>query len=252
MPAYNEEGCIEKVVKTWHGILSQLVGSDFSMIVVNDGSKDKTGEILDRLSKEVTGLKPIHQKNAGHGAALMKGYQAAVLERPEFIFQVDSDDQFMAEDLQLLWKERESSNFILGYRQVRHDALHRLVITRILRALILVVFGAFVRDSNIPFRLIRARYLEALLKELPPQVFAPNVFLSVLAARAGENLWSIPVRHQDRMTGTVSIVRWKLIKVCIRTARELVKFRLGLSSAIRRIHATMSSGQLKNSLGSSQ
>jgi dolichol-phosphate mannosyltransferase len=101
--------------------------------------------------------------------------------------------------------------------------------------LLLLVFGTYVRDSNIPFRLIRGPFLQALLRELPVSVFAPNVFLSVLAARAGENLWSIPVRHQDRMTGTVSIVRWKLITVCFRTARELVAFRLSLPQAIDRI-----------------
>jgi hypothetical protein len=74
-----------------------------------------------------------------------------------------------------------------------------------------------------------------LLERLPAGVFAPNIFLAVLAARDGKKLMSIPVTHRDRRTGTVSIIRMKLLKVCFRSARELVLFRVMLPQAVREL-----------------
>jgi hypothetical protein len=95
------------------------------------------------------------------------------------------------------------------------------------------VFGTLIPDANIPFRLIQADFLAQLLTLIPSGAFAPNIFLAVLARRAGENLFQIPITHRDRATGTVSIVRWRLIKACLRSARELALFRLSLGSALR-------------------
>lgn len=229
MPAYNEEGCIEQVVRGWCSLFEKNGVRRGRLIVVNDGSKDRTGEILDGLTKQELPLLVVHQTNSGHGAALRRAYDTALEHQPEYVFQVDSDDQFEVDDFFLLWEKRKESKFILGRRAVRHDSLHRLVITRILKYLNVIVFGKFIPDANIPFRLIEGEYLRQCLEKIPYGVFAPNIFLSVLAARDGQKLFSLPVRHKDRMTGTVSIVKWRLIKACARTARELVEFRRSLS-----------------------
>ncbi len=63
-----------------------------------------------------------------------------------------------------------------------------------------------IKDSNIPFRLIEGKYLKLLLNELPEEIpFAPNIFIAVMARRAGQKLFNIPVRHKDRHSGEVSI-----------------------------------------------
>lgn len=231
MPAYNEQECIEGVVKSWRQQLAETVKGPFRLVVVNDGSRDQTGAILDRLAQEIPELVPVHQPNGGHGAALYTGYNKALELGAAYIFQTDSDDQFKATDFALLWAQRETSPFLLGNRRRRFDPLHRLVITRIMRFFLFLIFGAWLVDANIPFRLIRADYLRRLLGRLPKGLFAPNIFLTVLAARDGRKLGHIPVTHIERATGKVSIVRWKLIKVCLRSARELFLFRLSLFSA---------------------
>lgn len=241
MPTYNEQDCIEQVVATWHSQLSETVGGPFRLIAVNDGSKDKTGQILDALALKMPALTVVHQQNGGHGVALLTGYRKALEFNPEYIFQTDSDDQFDAKDFSKLWKSRNSSFFILGQRKIRHDALHRLVITKILRLLLLILFQVSIDDANVPFRLIRGSYLKLLLSHLPQGIFAPNIFLSVLAARGGQDLMSIPVLHRDRQTGQVSIVRMKLLKICFRSVRELVGFRLNLSKAVSDIRHGSSS-----------
>jgi hypothetical protein len=89
-------------------------------------------------------------------------------------------------------------------------------------------------DSNIPFRLIRGTFLRKLLAQLPnPTPFAPNIFLAVMAKKAGHNTFDIPITHKERLTGTVSILKWKLLKVCIQSFKELAQFRLELSSKVK-------------------
>jgi dolichol-phosphate mannosyltransferase len=237
MPAYNEQDCIGAVLSAWHNEFQRRFGPAFRIIVVNDGSRDQTATILDELATKMPELIVIHQPNAGHGAALMTGYRRALGLPVDRVFQTDSDDQFDPADFGGLWDQRNNSDFILGFRSDRHDPFHRLVITRILRFLVLAVFGVNVKDLNVPFRLIRASYLKALLDVLPVGLFAPNIFLSILAAADGQALKSIPVTHRVRRSGTVSIMRMKLLKVCIRSAGELISFRLNLRSTLARLRS---------------
>jgi glycosyltransferase involved in cell wall biosynthesis len=225
MPVYNEEGCIAHVIAEWLAEFTRNFGQNFRLVVVNDGSRDKTSEILDGLARDEPRLQVIHQANTGHGGALLRAYGAALRYQPEYVFHVDSDDQFRPEDFRKLWDRRAESPCILGHRAVRHDALHRLVITRFLRLVLLLMYGETIKDSNVPFRLVKADFLRQALEVIPASTFAPNIFLAVLGSRSGANLMNVPVSHADRKTGKVSIVRWKLIKVCHRCVKELLAFR---------------------------
>jgi len=166
----------------------------------------------------------VHQQNGGHGNAVLNGYAEAMKQDPEWVFQVDSDNQFLPIDFPKLWERRNESDFILGYRKKRYDEFNRLVITRIVRVLIFMLYRVFVTDSNIPYRLIKGSYMKLLLRDLPGRPFAPNIFLSVMAKKDGNDLMFIPVTHKERETGQVSIIKWKLLKVCFRSARELLSF----------------------------
>lgn len=235
MPAYNEEEVIETVVRQWTDLLTrQFPNQDTRLIVVNDGSRDQTGTILDQIKDRYPHLVVVHQPNGGHGNAVVNGYRQAVTLGSEYVFQTDSDDQFVPDDFGKLWAKRSESPFILGYRQVRYDAPARLVITKILQFSIALIYGTFIKDSNIPFRLIRGSFLRRLLAQLPqPTPFAPNIFLSVMAKKAGYNTFDMPIIHKERQTGTVSILKWKLLKVCIQSFKELTQFRLELSRKVK-------------------
>ncbi|RCR65671.1 MULTISPECIES: glycosyltransferase family 2 protein [Larkinella] len=240
MPAYNEEECIHEVVETWVDLLTrQFPTENTRLIVINDGSKDRTGAILDSLKpKYPTKLEVVHTPNGGHGNAVVRGYRHAVAMGSEYVFQTDSDDQFVTDDFAKLWAKRHESHFILGYRQIRFDAPARLVITRILKFSLFLIYGTYIKDSNIPFRLINGAYLKKLLEQLPdPTPFAPNIFLAVMARKAGQKTFDIPIVHKERLTGTVSILRWKLIKVCLQSFRELAEFRLELGAKVKALKA---------------
>jgi glycosyltransferase involved in cell wall biosynthesis len=237
IPAYNEEACIHDVVKNWiEGISEHIPEDRFKLLIINDGSKDKTASILDELTANYPNLIPKHQLNGGHGNAIFNGYQMATDMNPDFVFQTDSDDQFDPKDFPNFWDKRNESNFVLGFREVRHDDPFRLIITRILKFSLLFIYGTYIHDANIPFRLIRTSYLKKLLAALPKKVpFAPNIFLSVLAKKAGQKLFDIPVLHKERETGEVSIRHMKLLKVCWQSFKELTSFRFELNRMVKEI-----------------
>ena len=239
MPAYNEEEVIESVVKQWTDLLERHFPTENTrLIVINDGSRDKTGAILDQIKDRYPKLMVVHQPNGGHGNAVVNGYQQAVALDSEYVFQTDSDDQFVTDDFGKLWAQRNESPFILGYREERYDAFARLIITRILRLSIALIYGTYIMDSNIPFRLIRGTFLRKLLAQLPtPTPFAPNIFLAVMAKKAGFNTFDIPITHKERLTGTVSILKWKLLKVCIQSFKELAQFRMDLGDKVKNLKA---------------
>jgi dolichol-phosphate mannosyltransferase len=237
MPAYNEEECIEEVVQMWTSYLKQTFpDKPTKLIVINDGSKDNTKAILDKIKPGIENLEVVHQPNGGHGNAVVNGYRKAVELGSEYVFQTDSDDQFITDDVAKLWAKRNESNFVMGYREIRYDAFARLIITRILKWTIFLVYGTYIKDANIPFRLIKGSYLKKLLAQLPhPEPFAPNIFLAVMAKKAGQNTFDIPIVHKERLTGTVSILKWKLLKVCIQSFKELLNFRWELNGHVKAI-----------------
>jgi dolichol-phosphate mannosyltransferase len=240
MPAYNEGEVIAEVVEKWTALLKKGFNSEDNplLIIVNDGSKDNTGDTLAEIAKTNSLLIAVNQPNGGHGNAVINAYKKALELKAEYIFQTDSDDQFETEDFFKLWEKRSESDFILGYRKTRFDAPIRLIITRILKASIFLFLGAPIEDSNIPFRLIKGTFLQKLMDNLPhPIPFAPNIFIAVMAKRAGRNLFSIPITHKDRHTGEVSIKKMKLLKVCWQSFKELLAFRKALPGIVNNLTA---------------
>lgn len=233
MPAFNEEGCITDVCRAWLRALDAIPGA--SLVVVDDGSTDATGALLDRLAEAEPRLAVLHRPNGGHGAAVMTGYRAALEKGAARILQVDSDGQCDPDDLDALWSLRERSRFILARRRDRDDGFARLLVTVSLRALLFALFGVRIPDSNVPFRLMDARYLARLLTLPLGRPFAPNVLLSVAAAADGEDLLHAPVAHRRRSSGVPSIASLRLMRACLRSARELLAFRARLPAALRRL-----------------
>jgi glycosyltransferase involved in cell wall biosynthesis len=239
IPVYNEEGNLKVLFERLEKIREKLNLEKkilTNYIFVNDGSKDNTGALLDQIASANKFLIAKHQLNGGHGNAVVNGYKFAVEMNPDFIFQTDSDDQFIPEDFKHFWDLKNQSDFILGFRQIRHDDPFRLLITKILKFSLLAIYGTYINDANIPFRLYKTSFLKKLLSVLPnPIPFAPNIFMSVLAKKTNQKLFNIPVIHKERETGEVSIRHMKLLKVCWQSLKELILFRVNLNQYITRI-----------------
>ncbi len=227
MPAYNEEDAIEAAVadvREW--VLDRIDGTE--LVVIDDGSRDRTGVILDRIGATDPRIRIVHRPNGGHGPALRTGIEAA---NGELLFLIDSDRQIPLSGFQALWDAVHSgSDAAFGVRLERHDATLRLWLTRVIRNVIPLMFGVRLVDANVPFKLFKKRLWEAARESIPADTLAPSLFLAVFARKNGYRITEIPIPHQERQTGVVSIRRWRLLKFCARAFRQLVVFRWRLSA----------------------
>jgi dolichol-phosphate mannosyltransferase len=227
IPAYNEEGAIAAVVAGWASELARL-GVDYQIRVYDDGSKDRTGEVIKALAAANPRVVAIEQANRGHGPTVLRGYHEA---ESEWIFQVDGDGEIGPDDFEQFWRRRGEFDFLIGRRADRQSILGRRLITAISRLAILVLFGNGVHDVNTPYRLMRRSAIAPLLP-LVDGTFAPNVIVSGLAVRSGLRIYQAPVHHRSRVAGVVSIGGWRLWRAAIRSFWETVV--VGLTYSLRR------------------
>jgi glycosyltransferase involved in cell wall biosynthesis len=226
MPAYNEEQIIEKTVRDWHEeVISRIPGSE--LIVVNDCSKDRTGDVLARLAGDFPTLRPVTpERNGGHGRALRYGFDRVT---QDWVFQTDSDRQHLPSDFWRLWDQRENSDFVLGVRSTRADGPVRVFITTVMRLTNFVVWGLWIRDANCPFKLMRRQAMEKVLARIPGDSFIPMVMLSILCRKMKYRVSDVEVQHLPRRGGEQSLSGlWKWITVGSRCLRQLLVWRVRL------------------------
>jgi dolichol-phosphate mannosyltransferase len=210
MPAYNEEDSIALAVEEVQiHILNRVENSE--LIVVDDGSRDSTPQILQLLSSADHRIRVLHQENGGHGKALLSGLHEA---HGKYLFLLDSDRQIPAEAFDILWEQRDGSDGIMGVRASRRDPWIRLCLSRMIYIVILVFFQIKLADANCPFKLLRRTCWEKIRPYVDLETMAPSLFLAILMKRAGMRITEAKVPHQRRTSGTVSIRRLRLLSFC--------------------------------------
>ena len=224
MPVYNEESAIGAVLEKWVNMLDSL-GIRFQIRAYNDGSKDRTGELLHDIATASHGrIEAIDKPNSGHGPTILRGYQEAS-DMSEWIFQVDSDDEMPPTGFPLLWNRRSDFDFLVGRRDGRKQPLSRKIVSLVSRITIRLLYGTNgVWDVNAPYRLMKTNTFRSFFQTIPPDTFAPNVILSGLVARYRLRCIEIPVPQHERTTGEVSIKKWKLFRVALRSFRQTCAF----------------------------
>ena len=226
VPCFNEAKGIADLV---HDLERELVplGEPFEVIVVDDRSTDDTPRILDDLAQGREWLHAHHaERNAGHGPSVIRGLE---LSRGEWIFQLDSDRQFVVAEFSDLWKRRYDADLVLGVRADRDDPLHRIVLSRTVSVVVSALALRRLRDPNVPFRLYRRELWEDLSQFMGPRTLAPSIFVTLGAVSRGWRLVEVPVTHL-RGTREVSTLRkWRLVKFSLSGLRELLAYRYKLA-----------------------
>jgi glycosyltransferase involved in cell wall biosynthesis len=196
-PCYNEEANVER--STREAIkAAQLVTPDFEVIIVNDGSKDKTGEIADRLAKEDSHVRVIHHpKNRGYGAALTSGYRGGVKDT---IFYTDGDLQFDLTEITKLWPLIDKFDVVTGYRIKRNDPIIRKLNSYGWTSLTKFLFGLPVRDVNCAFKLFRREVISKIEIQSQGALIDAEIFARV--KKAGYSITEVGVHHYPRQFGT--------------------------------------------------
>ncbi len=217
LPAFNEEANIRSVVEDACRIMPKFAPA-FEIIVVNDGSEDRTGEICDQLAEEFSEVRVFHHsRNSGYGAALKTGIKQA---RYELIFFTDSDRQFDLKEVANLLEEADGYDIIAGYRARRQDPPHRLLFAWGWNILVRLVLGIKIRDIDCAFKAFNRHVFESIqIRSVGAMV---NTEIFAQASRFGMTVKEVPVSHFPRRHGKPTGGN---VAVIAKAFRELIRLR---------------------------
>ncbi len=214
-PAHNEEANLEALVDEALESLP-LLAETFEIIAVDDGSRDRTAEIADRLAARHPDVVRVvhHPVNRGYGGALRSGFEAS---RYELVAFTDGDRQFRIADLGRLTArltEPDAPDIVVGYRIRRADPLVRIVYARTYRLANRIFFGLRVRDVDCACKLFRRDALEGIRVESGGAFFSAELLIKVL--QAGRTVVEVGVPHYPRTAGSPTGARpsviWRAVK----------------------------------------
>jgi len=197
-PAYNDAGTIASLVITSVKVAATL-SDDYEVIVVNDGSKDDTAQILDELARIYPEHVRIvhHQKNRGYGGALRTGFATAT---KDLVFYTDGDGQYDPTEMTLLWSAMtDDVDWVNGWKISRADPMHRIVIGRLYHHYVKMLFNLKVRDVDCDFRLMRRRIFDVVRLEKNSGVICLEMMKKF--KDAGFRVAEHPVHHYHRVHG---------------------------------------------------
>lgn len=210
LPFYNEEGNVEPVTLKTKRVLEKNFKT-WELILINDGSKDTSGEIIARLAAKDKRLIPVqHPKNRGYGGALKSGYSTA---RYPWVAFMDADGQFDFTEITdfVTAQERTGADLVLGIRHHRADSMLRQLFTFVWSKLLpQLIFGLKVTDYSCGFKLIRKSVYEKSLP-LVGEEKVTQIELLVKAQRQGFKFNEINVHHYPRQAGQQTGANFKVV-----------------------------------------
>jgi len=227
-PAYNDSGTIASMVVSAL-LTARTLTPDHEVIVVNDGSRDSTPQILDELARKYPGEVRIvhHPQNRGYGGALRSGFANAT---KDFVFYTDGDAQYDPSEMALLWERMaEGVDLVNGYKISRSDPMHRIVIGRLYHHMVKTLFGLKVRDVDCDFRLMRRTIFDRVTLTKDSGVICLELMKKI--TDAGFGIAEVPVHHYHRAYGKSQFFNFGRI---FRTAVDVMGLWVDL--VIRRTH----------------
>jgi glycosyltransferase involved in cell wall biosynthesis len=214
LPAYNEEENIERQTRSVDAVLRDLCFDDYEILVIDDGSRDRTREIAAALQSELPKLVVhSHGQNRGYAQALRTGFTSA---RMPLVFYTDADNQFDVREVKNLLASIDDYDIVCGFRIYRFDPLSRLVLSWGYNLLVRILFRIRVRDVDCAFKLFRREIFDRIHIEL--KKFFVDTEVLAKATKLKLRITEIGVRHFPRTAGQ-STVRPSHI---VHTLREVV------------------------------
>lgn len=215
-PCYNDAATIGALVDAAHGALAPLV-DEVEVIVVNDGSSDGSGEVLDAMTPDRPWLRVVHhERNRGYGGALISGFSAA---RHDWIWYTDGDAQYDAAEAALMVPlATDDVDVVQGYKLGRGDSWYRKVIGRVYHHTVKAMFRLPVRDTDCDFRMFRRR----LVVDRPLTSTSGVICVEMMRSfhERGARFVETPVHHYHRPSGKSQFFRLPAIA---RSARQLLQ-----------------------------
>jgi glycosyltransferase involved in cell wall biosynthesis len=219
-PAYNDAPSLPGLLARTFAVLEEHVG-DYEVIVVNDGSRDRTAEVLEQLrARYHPWLRVVtHEANRGYGGALCSGFAAATRD---FVFYTDGDGQYDVGELpKMLAQMAPDVVLVNGYKLERHDPRHRIWIGKAYNLFARMMFGVRIRDIDCDFRLIRSEALRKIRLESTSGTICVELVRKL--ELTGGRVVEVGVRHYPRLYGSsqffrvrsLAITIWQLLRLWI-------------------------------------
>jgi dolichol-phosphate mannosyltransferase len=207
LPTYNEAENIEGLVRA---ALAQLetTGREHTILIVDDGSPDGTGRIVDRLVEELAFVRVLHrERKQGLGRAYLAGFGLALANGAELVLEMDADFSHDPADLPRLIAAAEAADLVLGSRYVPGGGVSswgrvRRLLSRGGSAYARILLGVPVRDLTGGFKCFHRRVLEAIdLEHVHADGYGFQIELTYKAVRAGFTVAEIPILFRERSVG---------------------------------------------------
>ena len=211
MPIYNESESIEKTFLEWNSEFKRdKFFSQIDLLLINDGSTDGTGIIIEKIKLENENVIISNKKNSGHGPSCLHGYKWSVQNDYEYTMQLDSDGQcdpvFFKSFVASL---KNGSEVVYGFRYYRKDGFLRFLISRILSIVSFFKTGRWLWDPNVPYRIFKTETLIDFIKISTEDFSLTNVLLAIYHKKFRIKL--IPITFRDRHGGSPSLNTIKLL-----------------------------------------
>jgi len=225
LPAFNEEANIKKMVEHCLGYL-KTTKEDYEVVVVNDGSRDRTREIAQEIVEKNKKVRLVnHRQNQGYAQALKNGFKAA---RFDYVFFTDSDRQFRLDALDVMFPVAKTGvvDLVIGYRLKRKDNFLRKLLSWGYNTLANFLFDLNVKDIDCAFKLFRKDIFRKI--KIESESFFFNTEILAKARLFNFNIIEVGVPHFPRTAGksTVRFIHIPLtIKELIRIQKSLRKIR---------------------------
>jgi glycosyltransferase involved in cell wall biosynthesis len=223
-PAFNEEENVERTVELALSEIGPLVDGSLEVLIVDDGSSDRTPEMADALAAADPRVRVHHQPNRGYGGALKAGFANA---KGHLIGFSDGDLQFdlreMSRLLDRLADGGKPVNAVIGYRIKRRDPFHRIFIAKTYNAIVSVAFGLRVRDIDCAMKLFRREVFDGLRLDSDGPFLSAELLIKLRAR--GVRMAQVGVNHYPRAAGTNTGASFTKI---LRTFRDLAMLRWAL------------------------
>lgn len=217
-PAYYDEGNIGKVVTKAVEVLESLKLKDYEVIIIEDGSPDRTGEVADELAVKYEKVRVIHhKKNMGYGATLKDGFLNAKMD---YVFYSDGDNQFDLDELKKFVALIPFTDIVVGYRKHKQYSLYRKFTSLCYNYLLRLLFDIHYWDIDCAFKLFKADLFKKINIDSVDAFIDAEIMLkaNLLDYRVTE----MGVEHLPRLDGISTGARPSVI---IRTIKEVMEFR---------------------------
>ena len=228
IPTYNEEANIKTVINQWYELIEEI-GSGSKLVIINDGSKDNTLELMNLEAESKKDLICLSKPNSGHGATILYGYNYAIKQGADYIFQTDSDGQTLTSEFGQFWALRKQYDMLIGNRVRREDGISRVIVSKVLKVILWMIFRVSITDSNTPYRLMRASSLKEFIGLIPEEYNLTNVIVSVLFYRNESRVKFLPITFRPRQGGINSINISRIFKIGVQGIKGFVEINKELT-----------------------